>query len=78
VNYNKGNYKTADSLFSNVIQMDPKGIKADNSMIYRARIYDNVFNDKEKAIELYQKILIDYSGSIYVNEARSRFNNLKD
>jgi len=76
VNFNKGYYSVADSLFEEVISLDPFGLKADNALIHRARIYDQIFIDSVKATELYQKVILDYSGSIYVNEARNRYNNL--
>jgi predicted negative regulator of RcsB-dependent stress response len=49
----------------------------DDAIYKLAQIYDYQLNDKNKAIEYYKKIIFDYSGSIYVVEARKRFRILR-
>ena len=49
---------------------------ADNAMIKLARLYDNQLNDKVKAKEVYEKILLDYPGSLFTIEARKRFQEM--
>jgi len=36
-------------------------------------IYDNQLNDKPQAKIYYQKIITDYPGSLWINDARKRF-----
>jgi outer membrane protein assembly factor BamD (BamD/ComL family) len=36
-----------------------------------------VLNNKEKAMELYQQLLMDYPGSLFTTEARKRFRQLR-
>jgi outer membrane protein assembly factor BamD (BamD/ComL family) len=38
---------------------------------------ERYFNDTAKAMELYEKLIIDYPGSLYVIEARKRFRALR-
>jgi tetratricopeptide (TPR) repeat protein len=51
---------------------------ADNALIKLARIYDYRLENKSKALELYQKIILEYSNSFYVYEARKRYHELKN
>ena len=42
-----------------------------------AEIYEVSLNNNAKASEYYQKIIIDFPGSLYVTEARKRFRLLR-
>ena len=66
-----------DSLYQKIISHDPKGILADDAQYRRALLYDDKLNDKSKAMELYQALLTDYSGSLFVVDARKRFRALR-
>lgn len=74
--YKMKDYKKADSLFAEVVKLDPQGIKSDDAQIRRARINDEIFNDNQKAKELYKSIILDYNYSIYLSEARRRFREM--
>ncbi len=50
---------------------------ADDALFMLAEIYDTSLNNKAKASEYYQKIIIDFPGSLYVTEARKRFRLLR-
>jgi outer membrane protein assembly factor BamD (BamD/ComL family) len=50
---------------------------ADDAVFMLGDIYENRLNDKEKAKAYYQKIITDYAGSLYINEARKRFRLLR-
>lgn len=49
----------------------------DDAVFMLADIYENKLNQADKARQLYQKIITDYPGSIYVIEARKRYRNLR-
>jgi len=49
----------------------------DDAIFMLADIYETKLNQPEKAIVLYQKIINDYSGSLYIIEARKRFRQLR-
>lgn len=52
-------------------------ILADDALFLLARVYDSNLQNKEKAMELYRKLLKDYPGSIYGAQARIRFRELR-
>jgi len=52
-------------------------ILADDALFLEAKIYEESFQQKEKAMELYREILQKFPGSIYGAEARKRFRNLR-
>jgi predicted Zn-dependent protease len=50
---------------------------ADDAVFMLADLYENKLNDPEKAKKMYEKIILDFPGSLYVIEARKRFRNLR-
>ncbi|MFN3489806.1 MAG: tetratricopeptide repeat protein [Emticicia sp.] len=52
-------------------------ILADDALFLEAKIYEENFQQKEKAMELYREILQKFPGSIFGAEARKRFRNLR-
>ena len=52
-------------------------ILADDALFKMGDIYERKLNNPEKAAECYKKIIKDHKDSIYVVEARKRFNQLK-
>ncbi len=55
----------------------PFGILVDNALMEAARIYENKLNQPEKAMELYEQILTEFTNSLFVIEARKRFRHLR-
>lgn len=60
-----------------VFEQYPEDIRADNALFELAEVYENLLNDEAKAMELYEKIFIDYSGSTLAVEARKNFRRLR-
>jgi len=52
-------------------------ILADNATFQLADLYENILGDTTKAQELYEKVLLEYPGSLFVVEARKRFRRLR-
>lgn len=50
---------------------------ADDAVFMLGDIYENHLSDKEQAKIYYQKIITDYAGSLWINEARKRFRLLR-
>ena len=73
----KGNWKAADSLLEKVTDMYPEDILADNALMLRARLYDEHYNDPAQAMMLYERLMTEYPGSLFVVEARKRFRELR-
>lgn len=61
-----------------LIDMFGYDILGDNAVWDLARIYDEILGDKENAKKYYEKILIDYPGSLYTVEARKRYRSMQD
>ena len=53
------------------------GILTDNALFKMAEIQETELKNKAKAMELYEKILMDFSGSTFTVEARKRFRKLR-
>ena len=63
--------------FERVVEKYKDDIRADNSLFELAKIYDYQKEDKEKAKQLYEKLFMEFSGSILAVEARKRFRQLR-
>lgn len=70
-------YQMADSLLVQIVSDYPDDITADNALFLRAELYENQFENKDKAMKLYEKLLTDYPGSLYAVDARKRFRILR-
>ncbi len=71
------NYDKAIPLYQEVADKFKEDIRADNALYALAQIYELKLNDLEKAKEIYEKIFLDYSGSVYAVDARKRFRILR-
>ena len=52
-------------------------ILADDALYKRAKIYDDILNDKDSSMKIYEQILLEHSSSIYVAESRKRYRELR-
>lgn len=52
-------------------------ITADNALFLLADLTEYQFNDPDKAMQLYQKLMQDYPSSLYTAEARKRYRKLR-
>lgn len=73
----KKEYEKAAELYAILVEKFPEEIRADNSLFALAELNENQLDNKEKAMELYEKIFVDYSGSTFAVEARKRFRILR-
>ncbi|MEP6610922.1 MAG: tetratricopeptide repeat protein [Mucilaginibacter sp.] len=71
------NYADAVPLLKKIAEEHSFDLWADDAVFMLGDIYENQLNDKEKAKTYYQKIITDYAGSLYINEARKRFRALR-
>lgn len=55
----------------------PTDLWADDAVFMLADLYEHRLNNKEKAQALFKKIITDYPGSLWLNEARKRFRALR-
>lgn len=73
----KRDYTKAAGLYQEVADKFKEDIRADNSLYALAQLYEDKLNDPEKAKNLYEKVFLDYSGSMFAVEARKRYRILR-
>ncbi len=71
------NYADAMADLKKIIAEHPTDLWADDAVFMIGDIYENQLTDKEQAKTYYQKIITDYPGSLWINEARKRFRKLR-
>lgn len=75
--YARHQYTEAAGYLEKVLEQYPNDILVDNALLDLGKLYENELNDKAKAMEWYQKLLFEQSGSIFVPEARDHFRRLR-
>lgn len=60
-----------------IIDKHSSDLWGDDALFMLADLYENKLSQPSKALELYQKIITDFPGSLYVIEARKRFRLLR-
>jgi tetratricopeptide (TPR) repeat protein len=70
------NFELAKKMYEQIINKYPNELKADNAIFELAGLYELVFNDKEKAMQLYEKLFFDYPFSTLAIESRKKFRAL--
>ncbi len=72
----RNNYTEALTL-TDALADDPVNLYGDKALMLAADICSKGLNDSGRAIEYYEKLLIKYPASIYLDKAREEINNLK-
>jgi tetratricopeptide (TPR) repeat protein len=73
----KGKYEDAAALLESLLQLYPNDILGDDAMYRLAGLYEARLNNKDKAQQLYQDLLVNYPGSLFTVEARKRYRALR-
>jgi tetratricopeptide (TPR) repeat protein len=73
----KQDFENALKLYEELLAAFSDDIYADDALFRIAEIYQTVFNNTDKAKELYQKMLTEYPGSIFVVESRKRIRQIR-
>ena len=60
-----------------IVDKHTSDLWGDDALFILADLYENKLSQPSKALELYQKIITDFPGSLYVIEARKRFRLLR-
>jgi tetratricopeptide (TPR) repeat protein len=70
-----------DSLAANylekIIALFKEDLKADDATFMLAELYETTLNDKAKAQQLYEDIIVKFKDSIFATEARKRYRKLR-
>jgi len=75
--YKQGQFEKAKELYQSIIDLHFTDITADDAIFKLAEMNQYIFHDAAKAMELYEKLITDYPGSLYVVEARKRYRELR-
>ena len=73
----RSDFVRAAALYQKVSTDYPEDIRADNALYALARLYETRLSAPDKAQALYEKIFMDYSGSVFAVDARKRFRILR-
>ena len=71
-------YVEADTLLQQLVDFYANDILADDALMLLAELNDEQLDNKARARECYEKLILDYPTSLYVDRARKRYNELKD
>ncbi len=73
----QGKWAESCMLYEDIIKFYSKDIFADDALFRLGDIYEQILEDKEKALEYYKKLAIDYKGSFYGAETIKRIRILR-
>lgn len=71
------NYEKAAEFYQEIVDNHKDEIRADNALYELAQLYDKQLNNKEKAMELYEMLFIEFNSSVLAVDARKRFRELR-
>ena len=70
-------YFGAENLLQEILKSYPTELLGDDAAYLMAQLYDYYLKDSNKAMEYYQKVLKDYSDSLFTTDARKRYRELR-
>ena len=73
----QGKWSESSLLYEDLLKFYSKDILADDALFRLGDICENILNEKEKALEYYKKLAIDYRGSFYGSETIKRIRILR-
>lgn len=71
------NFEEAQSYLEKIVEIFPFDILADKAIFRLAELFEFQYSDPDKASELYESILMNYPNSLYVDEARKRYREIR-
>ena len=73
----RGNFNDALVHYEDILDLYAMDILADDALFGMASLHDNQLNDAQTAQSLYERLLTEFPGSLFVVEARKRFRTLR-
>jgi tetratricopeptide (TPR) repeat protein len=73
----QGKWKEAVDYYSDLLKFHSDDILGDDALFRLAEIEENQFQNKEKALEYYKRLIMDFKGSLFSTEARSSIRYLR-
>jgi tetratricopeptide (TPR) repeat protein len=75
--YKQADYDSAKTCYEKIIDLYFADILADDAMFKLAEMYETLFDQKDKAMALYERLITEQPASLYVIDARKRFRALR-
>lgn len=73
----QGKWTAASDYYTDLLKFHSDDILGDDALFRLADIEENQFQNKEKALEYYKRLVIDFKGSLFSTEARNRIRFLR-
>jgi tetratricopeptide (TPR) repeat protein len=73
----QGKWSAASDYYTDLLKFHSDDILGDDALFRLADIEENQFLNKEKALEYYKRLMIDFKGSLFSTEARNRIRFLR-
>lgn len=70
-------WKKAEAAFEKIVADFKEEIRADNALFALAELNDKYLNNKEKAKQLYERVFMEFSSSVFAVDARKEFRRLR-
>jgi tetratricopeptide (TPR) repeat protein len=77
ISLKKKEYLSADSIFKQIYTDYPDGILSDDALYKSAVLNEETLKNTDKAKSLYEKIILEYKGSVFGVDAANRFRKLR-
>jgi tetratricopeptide (TPR) repeat protein len=73
----QGKWVAAAEYYNDLLKFHSDDILGDDALFRLADMEENQFQNKEKALEYYKRLVIDFKGSLFSTEARNRIRMLR-
>ncbi|MDP4761064.1 MAG: tetratricopeptide repeat protein [Crocinitomicaceae bacterium] len=73
----QGKWVAAAEFYNDLLKFHSDDILGDDALFRLADMEENQFQNKEKALEYYKRLVIDFKGSLFSTEARNRIRILR-
>jgi len=73
----QGRYAEGDEILQKLIDFYGDGLLADDALMMSAQLNEKQLGNPAKAKEMYEKVILDYPTSLYTEQARKRYKELK-
>jgi TolA-binding protein len=73
----QGKYDLAKELYLNIVDLHFTDITADDALYKLAEMQEYIYRDAAQAMALYERLISEFPGSLYVVEARKHFRALR-
>ncbi len=70
-------YEGAAKYYESILENHIEEIRADNAMYKLAGLYETKLNRIDKAKDLYERLFLEFTGSVYALEAREKYRELR-